>query len=591
MFVLKKAYNGNEVKHFMDMKKPSGAALSGGENVCNGGLWRREKNSADVGMERRGAGKRGGGQKHMRPAGRHLLEKRRCPHPLPSETPKHRRWILVIPLPCYFSSGHLYYSRVSDEMRCAMDRIQGPTPGVHLPPKNEKAAQSGSGSISDTFSKTSGEDLNLIPPGLGATESADPAKASSLLSEPGEAVSFLHAFNEKLSLRPVALKEKYALMKKDALNFFRATPALFFHDIFGEYSEKAKLLPRDAPSITIDGDMHAGNFGTFKDLKGETVWGINDQDQAGTGSPEWDLERLATSLTILARKAGLSRAEQKEIIDVLGKHYCSTLSGLASGDEKGPSCLHVDECHGPVKKLVNDADQLTQKHLINKYTKESPNGSRLFATGGELQPVSQERQEAIREALKCYAKTIGATPGVARPLVILDACEKLGSGGSSYGLPRYWVLVEGADRKTHPVILELKQLLTPAPQDQSGDLSLADGGAVVENQKKLGGYQNPLTGYTTMDGMAYLCREREAVKDTLDLDTIKDYDSLHSLARQAGQVLARAHGQTKARAQALVKWIGDDEGLLASRLNIFSSLYADQNDADYRALKADKSSE
>jgi hypothetical protein len=60
ILVLKKAYNGAEAKHFMDMKKPAGAALSGGENARDGGLWRREMNLAHAGMERRGVGNRGG---------------------------------------------------------------------------------------------------------------------------------------------------------------------------------------------------------------------------------------------------------------------------------------------------------------------------------------------------------------------------------------------------------------------------------------------------------------------------------------------------------------------------------------------------
>jgi hypothetical protein len=52
----------------------------------------------EVGLreERRGAGKRDGGQKHRRPAGRHLLEQRRCPHCLPPETSNYGRWILGV---------------------------------------------------------------------------------------------------------------------------------------------------------------------------------------------------------------------------------------------------------------------------------------------------------------------------------------------------------------------------------------------------------------------------------------------------------------------------------------------------------------
>src|SRR5438128_3082531 len=50
-----------------------------------------------------------------------------------------------------------------------------------------------------------------------------------------------------------------------------------------------------APVVLAVGDLHVENFGTWRDIEGRLIWGINDMDEAYTMPYTMDLVRLATS--------------------------------------------------------------------------------------------------------------------------------------------------------------------------------------------------------------------------------------------------------------------------------------------------------
>lgn len=445
----------------------------------------------------------------------------------------------------------------------------------------------------DTFLPS--EKINIIPnkPGLIPTQYTDTFKSSELkasyepLRKPDDAVSFIKSFNGKLGLSSTIINEKYELMKTDALKLFRIMPSLFFNDISGCYNEKSKLLPRNAPRIIIDGDMHIGNFGTFKGIGRETVWGINDHDQSGKGSPEWDLERLATSAVLAGRIAGLSEDEQKQLLEGIVKKYIKTIREI-SDRKRNQAYIGKDDANGLIKNTIKESDKKTQKHMLEKYTKT--NLSTLeFITSNELAKISDDRKKTIIDSLRDYEKTIGKTPDIDNPLQIFDICEKTGSGGSSYGLDRYWALVKGNICESNPdglpIILELKQLLPSALTDLTGDLTKANSKSMVDNQKELGGYANSLTGYTKINGFAFLVREREAVKNSIDLDKISDFESLNNISKHAAEVLAMSHGFSGLQASEISKWVGDDEQLISKNLKKFAITYANQTEADFKKFK------
>ncbi len=128
----------------------------------------------------------------------------------------------------------------------------------------------------------------------------------------------------KLPVVTADLERKHRLMRRDAFTFLRAT-----------YYRFVELLPAvapglgEAPVVAGVGDLHAENFGTWRDREGRLVWGVNDFDEADAVPYTADLARLATSVVLACRTGRARIAEQAAVAGVL--------AGYARGIEQGAS--------------------------------------------------------------------------------------------------------------------------------------------------------------------------------------------------------------------------------------------------------------
>lgn len=387
----------------------------------------------------------------------------------------------------------------------------------------------------------------------------------SQFRDPKASLSFMAAFDAQLGLSEEMKQEKRGLMAESSHAFFRATPALFYHDLQSTFLEKSRLLPEPAPRVAIVGDAHLLNAGTFRGPQGVTVWGLNDFDQAEIGSPEWDLERMGVSLYVAARAGGLSAREGLALVRKMGQSYLSSLG------EEGPAYLTREETSGKVSELVDKAAGKSQSKLLSKWT--DPEGDALVRNEDLVQP-EPTRGAQVRQALQ---ETFPE-------LTLLDLAAKPHSGGSTRGLERYYALIEQPGGE--PWILETKAVLPTPVQIPDGDLSRGDGDKILNFQRQMGSPVDHRHRAFKIDGVAFFTREREREKDALK-DKAKN---LPDLAPLLGKVLARAHNASGADLKA---WVAGREELLLDNLEDFSQTYARQVESDYRefAVRYSTSSE
>jgi hypothetical protein len=111
------------------------------------------------------------------------------------------------------------------------------------------------------------------------------------------------------------LRLKHERMKAELFPFFRAT-----------YYRWAQLWPEicpdlaKAPHVLAVGDLHVENFGTWRDIEGRLIWGVNDFDEAWPMAYTIDLVRLAVSAH-LATEAGHLPLKKEDICDTLLEGY------------------------------------------------------------------------------------------------------------------------------------------------------------------------------------------------------------------------------------------------------------------------------
>jgi len=114
------------------------------------------------------------------------------------------------------------------------------------------------------------------------------------------------------------LKLKHANMKAGPFPFLRAT----FYRWAQVWPAVCPELDK-APRVLAVGDLHVENFGTWRDIEGRLIWGVNDFDEAHPLAYANDLVRLGVSAHLAAEVGHLS---------LKGRDLCnSILEGYTAG--------------------------------------------------------------------------------------------------------------------------------------------------------------------------------------------------------------------------------------------------------------------
>ena len=415
----------------------------------------------------------------------------------------------------------------------------------------------------------------IAPPDAAA------ATGSKVLRNPQTAARFVTNFNHQLGLDPADQATKDKLMVSSPAKFLRVNPALFYQDLKGPYAQMSQLLDKPAPQITIDGDAHLGNFGTVRDAKGDTIWGLNDYDMAAKGSPEADLERLATSIILFGKDAGMSQSDCLPLINSMAKSYADEIDKFKKGDPPDNSGLKSGNAWGAVKNFVDKQSKVSQSDMLKRFASKDKGGDfTKLQRNAELKDMSPSQKELVQGFLANYDKSQGKTPDLQRPIQVLDMANRIESGGSTYGLNRFYAMLKGTGKD--PVILEIKQELPSAPLTPSGDLTKTNMPGIYSSMQAMGGTPNPLEAQATLNKTGYFIREREREKGSIDPTTLKPGE-WKDLCQQAGMALAKAHAHQPGAGHDISKWIGDDEPTMSQNLQSFAVAYANQTEQDTKA--------
>ena len=99
-----------------------------------------------------------------------------------------------------------------------------------------------------------------------------------------------------------------------------------------------------APQVLAVGDLHVENFGTWRDLEGRLVWGVNDFDEAWPAAYASDLVRLLVSAyyAIGEEKLLVTRAAAREAIE----------AGYRDAMDKGGSPYVLAERHTWLRQIA-----------------------------------------------------------------------------------------------------------------------------------------------------------------------------------------------------------------------------------------------
>ena len=207
----------------------------------------------------------------------------------------------------------------------------------------------------------------------------------------------LAVFEDDLALKAQKLAE-------DRFTFLRGTFYRWmqlFPDVCKKYTE--------APIVLSVGDLHAANFGTWRDAQEQLVWGVNDFDEAAPLPYTQDLVRLATSVELA------SEIEQLKI--GLDEACEAILDGYRTSLESNGKPIILDDEHDWLRKIYSQ-NETSEEKFWNKFD--------------QLPDMDQEVPAEARTALEATFPAKGLEYRVKRRQ----------AGVGSLGRPRYTALAE-----------------------------------------------------------------------------------------------------------------------------------------------------
>ncbi|HEV2455940.1 MAG TPA: DUF2252 family protein [Verrucomicrobiae bacterium] len=152
----------------------------------------------------------------------------------------------------------------------------------------------------------------------------------------------------KIPLIAADLKLKHERMSEGVFPFLRAT----FYRWPQLWPENCPKLV-DAPVALAVGDLHVENFGTWRDLEGRLVWGVNDFDEVCEMPFAVDLVRLATS-ALLAAGDGISACKPADVCAAILAGYTEAIQNggqpfVLAERHHGLRALALNELRDPVR--------------------------------------------------------------------------------------------------------------------------------------------------------------------------------------------------------------------------------------------------
>jgi uncharacterized protein (DUF2252 family) len=140
-------------------------------------------------------------------------------------------------------------------------------------------------------------------------------------------------------LRPADLELKHRLMAADPFSFLRAT----FYRWAQQWPQVCSEVAA-APAVLAVGDLHVENFGTWRDVEGRLIWGVNDFDEVVTLPYTQDLVRVGTSALLAIGEARLTLSARRACK--------SLLEGYAEALRKGGAAVVLAERYRWLRDLA-----------------------------------------------------------------------------------------------------------------------------------------------------------------------------------------------------------------------------------------------
>jgi uncharacterized protein (DUF2252 family) len=401
---------------------------------------------------------------------------------------------------------------------------------------------------------------------------------------------------------PDLVPVRHGRMMVSPFTFYRGAAKIMAADL--------KDTPRAGLDVQLCGDAHLSNFGLFGSPERRLLFDLNDFDETLPGPFEYDVKRMAASLTIAARNNGFSKADARSVTQASVTGYREAMAGFA-----GMGTLEVWYASLSEDILLYAARGAAKTKREAKEVRRASIGfgkarmrdslqalSKLGElVGGRYRIVSQpplvvplrdlqatyglssaQVERAVRQQFRGYRATLDdARRHLLERFQFVDAARKV-VGVGSVGTGAYIVLLQGRDQQD-PLLLQVKEAAASVLEDHLPKSRYRSRGErVVRGQRLMEAASDIFLGwFTGPDGRHYYWRQLRDMKGSATVEAMSPR-SLTGYANLCAWTLARAHARS-GDPVAIAAYLGTSDQFDRA-VTDFSQRYADQNERDYEAF-------
>jgi len=380
---------------------------------------------------------------------------------------------------------------------------------------------------------------------------------------------------------PALVKLKYELMADSPFGYFRGAVPVMAADL--------SALPNTGIVSQLCGDAHVRNVGAYAAPDGRLVFDINDFDESIRGPFEWDLKRMAASISLAGRGSGHKDSAIRRAVEQCILRYTAQMKVFSKMPhlQVGHFLVHRFSKVEPVHSALLKAERATPLHTLEQLTEPDTVKAGTTRRFKEIKPmltrVSKSQADAVIASLEPYREMLEPQRqhllSFYRPVDV--AFKVVGTG--SVGLRDYCIYFEG-NGPGDPLFLQVKEepasgynaYLPNAHPDPHNGKRVADGQRAMQLQS------DPFLGWTNIGSRQYLVRQLNDHKGSIDLEDLAG-SGLTAFAEVCGELLSRGHARSCDPA-VIAGYLGGGGGF-AEALSRFGLLYADQTEKDWQDLR------
>ncbi|MEV0803758.1 DUF2252 domain-containing protein [Kribbella sp. NPDC050281] len=417
---------------------------------------------------------------------------------------------------------------------------------------------------------------------------------------------------------PVALLEAQARSRVAELVPVRhgrmmVSPFTFFRGNALGMAADLGAAPVSGLTAQLCGDAHLSNFGVYGSPERRLLFDLNDFDETIAGPWEWDVKRLAASLSVAGRSNGFSRKERRKCVLETVRRYRDASADFATmrNLDVWYARADIDEVEEALRSKMSasrrrNVDQTLLKargsgslKAFAKLTEMTDDGVRIKADPPLVVPIAdllpdagrEELEAGIKELLTLYRRSL---PPEQRDLFdqfeFVDMARKV-VGVGSVGTRCWIVLLRGRD-DGDPLLLQVKEavpsvLKTMVPtvlRQRSAPRN--EGERVVVGQRLMQAASDIFLGWQRVDGIDgqtrdFYVRQLRDMKGSAVVEKM-DPRGMTMYGQLCGWTLARAHARSGDRI-ALATYLNSDDAFPEAMVE-YAEAYADQNERDYQVF-------